>query len=97
AQTALEAAIQLHPQIAPQLERGGVDAIERIELTTHESAIRIISKVGPLQNPADRDHCLQYIVAIGLLKGTLTAEDYADDAAADPRIDALREKMVVAE
>lgn len=92
AQTALEAAIRLHPVV-----RGRLDEIERIELATQESALRIISKVGPLHNPADRDHCLQYIVAVGLLHGTLTAEQYEDVAAADPRIDRLRAQMVVGE
>ncbi len=92
AQTAVEAAVTLHPEVAHRL-----DAIDRIELTTHESAIRIISKEGQLNNPADRDHCLQYMTAIGLLKGNLVAEDYEDDVAADPRVDALREKMVVVE
>lgn len=92
AQTAAEAAIRLHPQVV-----GRLDEIERIELSTQESAIRIISKVGPLYNPADRDHCLQYIVAVGLLHGALTAEHYEDAAAADPRIDALRARMQVVE
>ena len=92
AQTAVECAVKLHPQVVNNL-----DNIERIELTTHESAIRIISKQGELHNPADRDHCLQYMVAIGLLKGNLTADDYEDSVAKDPRVDALREKMVVAE
>src|SRR5580658_4737061 len=92
AQTAVEAAIHLHPQVKDRLGE-----IERIELTTHESAIRIIDKKGPLHNPADRDHCLQYMVAIGLIHGRLTAEDYEDAAAADPRIDELRAKMTVAE
>jgi 2-methylcitrate dehydratase len=92
AQTAVEAAVTLHPEVA-----GRIDEIERVELTTHESAIRIISKEGRLDNPADRDHCLQYMTAVGLLKGGLTAEDYEDDAAADPRIDTLREKMQVVE
>jgi 2-methylcitrate dehydratase len=91
-QTALEAAIQLHPRV---IER--IDEIERIELTTQESAVRIISKVGPLHNPADRDHCLQYIVAVGLIYGTLTAEHYEDATGADPGIDSLRAKMVVTE
>jgi 2-methylcitrate dehydratase len=91
-QTAVEAAVKLHPQIKDKL-----DQIERVELVTHESAIRIISKTGPLHNPADRDHCLQYMVAIGLLHGNLTADHYEDDVAKDPRIDALREKMVVSE
>lgn len=92
AQTAVEAAVTLHPQIKDRL-----DDIKSIEITTHESAIRIISKVGELNNPADRDHCLQYMVAIGLLKGNLIAEDYEDDVAADPRVDALREKMIISE
>jgi 2-methylcitrate dehydratase PrpD len=67
--------------------------IEKIVITTHESAIRIIDKTGPMNNPADRDHCIQYMAAIGLIKGRLTALDYEDEAAADPRIDALRDKM----
>ena len=92
AQTAVEAAVKIHPEIKDRL-----DEIDKIEITTHESAIRIISKVGELNNPADRDHCLQYMVAIGLLKGNLVAEDYEDDAAQDPRIDELRSKMVVTE
>ena len=92
AQTAAEAAMRLHPQVA-----GRLDEIASVELTTQESAVRIISKVGPLYNPADRDHCLQYIVAVGLLHGTLTAEHYEDAVASDPRIDALRATMVVAE
>ena len=92
AQTAVEAAVTLHPQLA-----GRVDEVERIVLTTHESAIRIISKTGELNNPADRDHCLQYMTAIGLLKGSLTADDYEDATAADPRIDRLRDLMVVEE
>ncbi|WP_077596597.1 bifunctional 2-methylcitrate dehydratase/aconitate hydratase [Oceanobacillus kimchii] len=92
AQTAAEAAVQLHPEII-----GRLDEIKEITITTHESAIRIIDKTGPLHNPADRDHCLQYIAAIGLLKGNITAEDYEDNVAADPRIDELREKMVTVE
>lgn len=92
AQTAVECALQLHAQIKDR-----VDRIERVELTTHESAIRIIDKTGPLHNPADRDHCLQYMTAIGLLFGELTAEHYEDKVAADPRIDALRAKMTVTE
>jgi 2-methylcitrate dehydratase len=92
AQTAAECAVQLHPQLT-----GRLDDIERVELTTQESAIRIISKTGPLHNPADRDHCIQYIVAIGLIHGTLTADHYEDKVAADPRIDALRGKMRIAE
>lgn len=92
AQTAVECAVQLHPLVAER-----IDEIERIELTTQESAIRIISKTGPLHNPADRDHCLQYMVAVALLKGDLTADDYEDEAAADPRLDALRARMTVTE
>ena len=92
AQTAVECAVQLHP-----LVRDNLDEIERIELVTHESAIRIISKEGGLHNPADRDHCLQYMVAVALLKGTLCAEDYEDEAASDARIDVLRSKMQVSE
>jgi 2-methylcitrate dehydratase len=92
AQTAVECAVQLHPEIISKL-----DQIDKIALTTHESAIRIISKSGPLHNPADRDHCLQYMVAIGLLHGGLNADHYENEAAADPRIDALRAKMVVEE
>ena len=92
AQTAVEAAVILHPQIKDKL-----DEIKSVEITTHDSAIRIISKVGELNNPADRDHCLQYMVAIGLLKGDLVAEDYEEYVASDPRVDALREKMVINE
>ena len=92
AQTAVEAAIQLHPQVKDRL-----DEIERVVITTQESAMRIIDKSGPLYNPADRDHCIQYMTAIGLIFGDLTAEHYEDAAAADPRIDALRAKMVCVE
>ena len=92
AQTAVECAIQLYPLIKDRL-----DEIASIEMETHESAIRIIDKKGPLNNPADRDHCLQYMTAIGLLKGNLTADDYEDAASQDPRIDALRDKMNVVE
>ncbi|WP_287420110.1 bifunctional 2-methylcitrate dehydratase/aconitate hydratase [Reinekea sp.] len=93
AQTAAEAAVTLHPQIKDRLQD-----IARIELTTHESAIRIISKVGALANSADRDHCLQYMVAVPLLTGELVAEQYEDDFhASHPEIDRLRELMVVAE
>ncbi len=92
AQTAVEAAIRLHPEVRDRL-----DQIERVEMHTHESAIRIIDKTGPLHNPADRDHCLQYMTAIGLIFGGLTADHYEDATAADPRIDALRAKMVVKE
>jgi 2-methylcitrate dehydratase len=92
AQTAVEASIALHPQV-----RSRLDQIQQIIITTHESAIRIIDKTGPLHNPADRDHCLQYMTAIGLLFGGLTAEQYEEATAKDPRVDALRAKMVVRE
>lgn len=92
AQTAVEAAFQLHPVVRNRLEE-----IEKVVITTHESAIRIIDKRGPLYNPADRDHCIQYMTAIGLIFGELTARHYEDEVAADPRIDALREKMEVVE
>ena len=92
AQTAVECAFKLHPRVKDRL-----DQITRVELTTHESAIRIIDKAGPLHNPADRDHCLQYMAAIGLIFGQLTADHYEDAVAKDPRIDALRAKMVVRE
>ena len=92
AQTSVEAAVTLHPVIKERL-----DDIDKIVITTHESAIRIISKEGMLNNPADRDHCIQYMTAIGLLKGDLVAEDYEDDVAADPRIDELRSKMLIEE
>jgi len=92
AQTAVECAVKLHERV-----RNRIDDIDRIILTTQESAIRIISKTGPLYSPADRDHCLQYMVATGLIHGTLTADHYSEEAAADPRIDILREKMEVIE
>jgi 2-methylcitrate dehydratase len=88
AQTAVECAMQLHP-----LVRDRIADIKRITIRTHESAIRIIDKQGPLANPADRDHCIQYMVAVPLIHGRLTAADYEDSIAADPRIDALRAKM----
>ena len=92
AQTAVEAAVALHARVKDRLEE-----IETVRLETQESAIRIIDKTGLLNNPADRDHCLQYMVAVGLLKGGLEAGDYEDGAAADPRIDRLRNRMVVTE
>ncbi len=92
AQTAVEAAVQLHPRVV-----GRLDEVERVVITTQESAVRIIDKTGPLYNPADRDHCIQYMTAVGLLRGALTAADYEDAAAADPRIDVLRAKMVCVE
>ena len=92
AQTAVECAVKLHPLVVDRL-----DEIEKIDLITHESAIRIISKQGELHNPADRDHCLQYMVAIGMICGDLEAKHYENDFARDPRIDKLREKMHVSE
>ena len=92
AQTAVECAFKLHERVKDHL-----DEIDEITVTTHESAIRIISKTGPLHNPADRDHCLQYMAAIGLIYGTLTADHYEDEVATDPRIDVLRDKMTVVE
>ena len=92
AQTAVECAFELHSQIKHRL-----DEIESITITTHESAIRIIDKTGALNNPADRDHCLQYMVAVGLIFGELTADHYEDYIAANPLIDTLRDKMVVVE
>jgi 2-methylcitrate dehydratase len=92
AQTAVEAAIQLHQQLK---EMGKTtDDIAQVSVRTHEAAIRIIDKKGPLNNPADRDHCLQYMIAIPLLFGRLTAEDYEDHIAENPKIDLLRDKMV---
>ncbi|MDP5275789.1 bifunctional 2-methylcitrate dehydratase/aconitate hydratase, partial [Chengkuizengella axinellae] len=92
AQTAVECALKLHDEVKDRL-----DDIGKITINTHEAAIRIIDKKGPLKNPADRDHCLQYMIAIGLIFGDLTAEHYEEEIAVDPRIDALREKMVVEE
>ena len=91
-QTAVEAALRLYPQV-----RGRWEQIARITIETQEPALRIISKLGPLTNPADRDHCLQYMVAVSLLHGRLTAEHYEVHTASDPRIDCLREKMEVVE
>ena len=92
AQTAVEAAITLHPQVKDRL-----DQVEKVVIATQESAMRIINKRGPLYNPADRDHCIQYMTAIGLIFGRLTGADYEDAVAVDPRIDALRDKMVCVE
>lgn len=98
AQTAVECAIQLHAQVGSELQTlEQIAQIDKIVITTHESAIRIIDKTGPLDNPADRDHCIQYMAAVGLLKGNLTALDYEDAVAADPRIDAIRSKMTCIE
>jgi 2-methylcitrate dehydratase len=91
-QTAAECAVRLYPMVHDR-----VDDVQKIVITTHESAIRIIDKQGALNNPADRDHCIQYIVAIGLLKGNVEATDYEDDVAQDPRVDKLRSKMVCVE
>ncbi len=92
AQTAVECALALHGQVRDRL-----DQIDRVVIATQQSAVRIISKSGPLYNPADRDHCLQYMVAVGLIFGELTADHYSDAVAADPRIDRLRERMEVVE
>ncbi|HVO46908.1 MAG TPA: bifunctional 2-methylcitrate dehydratase/aconitate hydratase [Steroidobacteraceae bacterium] len=92
AQTAVEAAMSLHPEVRERLS-----GIERIVIETQEPGVRIIDKTGPLANPADRDHCIQYMVAIPLIFGRLTAADYEDDVASDPRVDALRSVMQVKE
>jgi len=90
-QTAVEAAMILHTK----LKQSGktIKDIKKIKIRTHEAAIRIIDKKGPLNNPADRDHCIQYMIAVPLIYGRLTAADYEDNIASDARIDALREKM----
>lgn len=92
AQTAIEAAISLHPKVKNQLQK-----IESIEIETQEPAIRIINKTGELENHADRDHCLQYMVAVALMNGELTENDYSDEASKNPMIDLLREKMTLKE
>ena len=92
AQTAAECAMTLHP-----LVRDRINEIKSIRIRTHEAAIRIIDKKGPLANPADRDHCIQYMIAVPLLFGRLTAADYEDGVAKDPKIDALRKKMFCVE
>jgi 2-methylcitrate dehydratase len=92
AQTAVEAAMTLHPSVKDR-----IDDIDHIVIETQEPGVRIIDKTGPLANPADRDHCIQYMVAIPLLFGRLTAEDYEDKVATDPRVDTLRAKMQVRE
>lgn len=92
AQTAVEAAVALHPAV-----RDRIDQVARIEIRTQSAGKRIIDKTGPLHNPADRDHCIQYMTVVGLLKGDLTASDYLDYAAADPRIDQLRDLTAVVE
>src|ERR1700722_12501187 len=92
AQTAVECAMQLHPLVKDRLSE-----IKTITIRTHESALRIIDKRGPLNNPADRDHCIQYMIAVPLIFGRLTAADYENRIASDPRIDVLREKMETVE
>ena len=92
AQTAVECAMQLHRAVASKLDQVG-----RIVIETQEAGARIIDKTGPLANYADRDHCIQYMVALPLIFGRLTADDYSDSVAAEPRIDALRDKMTVVE
>jgi len=92
AQTAVECALKLHDEVKDR-----IDEIERIDIETQEAGCRIIDKTGPLDNYADRDHCIQYMVAYPLIFGELTAESYSDAAAADPRIDTLRDKMTVTE
>jgi 2-methylcitrate dehydratase len=92
AQTAVEAAMKLHSQVKDRLAD-----IERVVIETQEPGVRIIDKTGPLANPADRDHCIQYMVAIALLFGRLTARDYEDEVASNPQVDALRSKMEVRE
>lgn len=91
-QTAVEAGMTLHPEVKDR-----IDDVEKIVIETQEAGVRIIDKTGPLDNPADRDHCIQYMVAVPLIFGRLTASDYEDDVASDPRIDALRDKMEVKE
>jgi 2-methylcitrate dehydratase len=91
-QSAVEAAINLHPVVKDRL-----DDIDRIDVRCHNSSMVILDKTGPLHNFADRDHCMQYMISVGMIFGKLTAEDYEDHVAADPRIDALRAKMHLAE
>ncbi|CAN7596025.1 bifunctional 2-methylcitrate dehydratase/aconitate hydratase [Caballeronia sp. dw_19] len=90
-QTAVEAAMTLHAKLAETRKK--VEDIKKITIRTHEAAIRIIDKKGPLDNPADRDHCIQYMIAVPLIHGRLTASDYEDGIAKDQRIDTLRAKM----
>jgi 2-methylcitrate dehydratase len=94
-QTAVECAMDIHQKLKAAGKSS--DDIARITIRTHEACIRIIDKKGPLNNPADRDHCIQYMVAVPVLFGRLTAGDYEDEIAADPRIDALRDKIVCVE
>ncbi len=92
AQTAVEAGMTLHEEVKDRL-----DDIEKVVIETQEAGVRIIDKTGPLDNPADRDHCIQYMTAVPMIFGRLTAADYEDDVASDPRIDALRDRMEVKE
>jgi len=92
AQTAVECAMRLHPQVRDRL-----DDVAEVLIETQEPGVRIIDKTGPLANPADRDHCIQYMSAIPLIFGRLTAADYEDGVAGDPRVDALRARMKVVE
>ncbi|WP_132979394.1 bifunctional 2-methylcitrate dehydratase/aconitate hydratase [Pigmentiphaga sp. D-2] len=94
-QTAVECAMDIHKQL--QKQGRSADDIKKITIRTHEACIRIIDKKGPLDNPADRDHCIQYMVAVPILFGRLTAGDYEDEIARDPRIDQLRDKIVCVE
>jgi 2-methylcitrate dehydratase len=94
-QTAVEAAMTIHGELAKAGRRP--EDIGKITIRTHEACIRIIDKKGPLANPADRDHCIQYMVAVPILFGRLTAQDYEDGVASDPRIDALRDRIVCVE
>jgi len=94
-QTAVEAAMTLHGNL--KTLRRKIEDIESIVIRTHEACIRIIDKKGPLANPADRDHCIQYMVAVPLIFGRLTAKDYEDEIATDPRIDALRDRIACVE
>jgi len=91
-QSAVECAFRLHP-----LVKDRIGDIERIELRSQKALMGIMDKTGPLTNPADRDHCAQYVIAMGLIFGRLTARDFEDDVAADPRIDALRARTIVIE
>lgn len=92
AQTAVEAAMTLHEAVKDRL-----DEVEKVLIETQEAGVRIIDKTGPLDNPADRDHCIQYMTAVPMIFGRLSAADYEDEVASDPRIDALRDKMEVTE
>jgi 2-methylcitrate dehydratase len=94
-QTGVEAAMTLQAKLAAMGKSS--EDIKKVTIRTHEACIRIIDKKGPLNNPADRDHCIQYMVAVPLIFGRLTARDYEDEIASDPRIDALREKIICVE